>query len=587
MLKTLTQLLGDERFTFYRYIGLTMIYAVLCALSMVLLVLLLAQLLQGQYTQIHLFLLLMLSCIALCWALRRVVEQQGIQVGIAILSTGRLGLGQHVATLPVGWFKQKNSAQFNHIVSQGMMAIAQLPAHVFTPLLTGLITPVVIVIALCFWSLKLGVIALIALPVLALVFYFSAKISAYTDATYQQNFAATSQRIVEFAQAQAVFRAFNGEGNSRRFLDQAFDTQRHSAFKLILLSSAASVLNTWVIQLLFATLLVLALLALSLGSSEQLLLSDVVSTVVILVLLCRFIEAVIEVASYSEVIRAASAQLAAIQVIFDEQALAESTATQSLLDHSIQFNDVDFAYDDQRGLVLDGLNLSIASGRMTALIGASGSGKSTIAKLAARFYDVDRGQVLIGGVDVKQLPHAQLSAQISQIFQDNYLFAGSIADNLRLGRADASIEEMHAVLCQVGLSEMLANLTAGLESLVGEGGTRLSGGERQRMAIARALIKDAPILLVDEATAALDPHNQAIICDVLQRLRGQKTILVIAHQLSTIAAADHVAVLDQGKVVEQGSVAKLSQHNGYYQYFVQQSRQAQTWQHTDPAQVEV
>lgn len=587
MLKTFSQLLGEDRFIFYRYIGLTVLYAVLCGLSMVLLAMLLAQVLHGKHDQIITFLLLMILCIAVCWGLRRVVEQKGIQVGIAVLSGARLRLGEHVASLPVGWFNQKNSAQFNHIVSQGMMAVAQLPAHVFTPLITSLITPFVIVVALFFWSPILGLMALIALPIFAFIFWLSAKIARYTDATYQENFAQTSQRIVEFAQAQSVFRAFNGEGNSRRFLDQAFDRQRRSAFKLIMLSSSAAVLNTWVIQIVFALLLILTLFGLTVTPFDQILLSELIATVVLLVLLCRFIEAITEVASYSEVLRGATAQLAAIQAIFDEKALAEVSVTQTLVDHSICFKDVYFSYDQESTQVLQGLNLNIASGSMTALIGASGSGKSTVAKLAARFYDADQGQVTLGGVDVKQLPYAQLTTQISQIFQDNYLFAGSIADNMRIGRSDANEAEMLAVLTQVGLGEMIADLPDGLNTLVGEAGARLSGGERQRMAIARALIKDAPILLVDEATAALDTQNQAIICEVLNRLRGKKTILVIAHQLSTIRAADHIAVLHQGSVVEQGTVTELSQLNGHYQHFVEKSHHVQGWKITGSMQAEV
>jgi len=214
---------------------------------------------------------------------------------------------------------------------------------------------------------------------------------------------------------------------------------------------------------------------------------------------------------------------------------------------------------------------------MTALIGASGAGKSTIAQLVARFYDVDQGQVLVGGIDVKQFPSAQLSSQMSQIFQDNYLFAGSIADNMRIGRADATETEMLHVLTQVGLGDLLAQLPEGLNSMVGEGGGRLSGGERQRMTIARALIKDAPILLIDEATAALDTENQAMISDLLQQLRGQKTILVIAHQLSTIVNADQIVVLKNGQITEQGTATELSQIKGDYWHFVQQSHQLQGW----------
>ena len=214
---------------------------------------------------------------------------------------------------------------------------------------------------------------------------------------------------------------------------------------------------------------------------------------------------------------------------------------------------------------------------MTALIGESGSGKTTLARLIARFFDVSQGSVLVGGVDVRQMSGAQLAGQISQIFQDSYLFAGSIAENIRIGKLDASDAEIMEAVRQAGVAEIIARLPQGLETPVGEGGARLSGGERQRIAIARALIKDAPILLVDEATAALDSENQAVIAEALARLRGQRTLIVIAHQLSTVAMADQIVVLESGQAIEQGTPAQLRERQGRYAQFLRQRSAAKGW----------
>ena len=214
---------------------------------------------------------------------------------------------------------------------------------------------------------------------------------------------------------------------------------------------------------------------------------------------------------------------------------------------------------------------------MTALIGASGSGKTTLVRMIARFFDPSQGCVLIGGVDVRQMTSSQLAAQISQIFQDSYLLQGSIADNIRLGKPAASDAELLDAVQQAGVSELIERLPQGLDTQVGEGGARLSGGERQRIGIARALIKDAPILLVDEATAALDADNQQLIAQTLARLRGRRTLVVIAHQLSTIAMADQIVVLDQGRVVEQGAPAALLASAGRYAHFLAQRRVAKGW----------
>ena len=178
---------------------------------------------------------------------------------------------------------------------------------------------------------------------------------------------------------------------------------------------------------------------------------------------------------------------------------------------------------------------------------------------------------------MRELAGAQLAGQISQIFQDSYLFQGSIADNIRVGKPAASEAEVLEAARLAGVSEMLARLPQGLDTPVGEGGARLSGGERQRIAIARALIKDAPVLLVDEATAALDAENQAAIAQALARLRGRRTLIVIAHQLSTVEMADQIVVLDQGRVCEVGAPAQLSAQGGLYAHFLAQRRAAKGW----------
>lgn len=577
MLKAFSQLLGNDISIFHRYLGISLVYGLICGLSILVLGWILSQLILGNIEQIGLWLSLLFAGIMLCWYLRYVVEETGIKVGVALLENARLILGQHVTSLPVGWFNPQNTAKFNHLVTQGMMSVAQLPAHVFTPLITGVITPLVIIIGLlCIYGI-LGLIALLAIPLIIGVFWLSSKISKYTDDIYQQRFAETSQRIVEFAQAQSIFRAFNAKGNSQRFLDNAIGQQRQASFKLILLSSLSSVLNTWAIQVVFILLLLAMFTLVSQQMTGHFLSQDMLSIVVSLLFISRFIDALLEVASYSEVLRSANSQLQEMSNILNVKVFTEGINPQQFADASIEFKDVSFEYSQDGQKILQGVNLFIPSGTMTALIGASGSGKTTLAKLIARFFDVNQGQILIGGVDVKQLPYQQLSQQISQIFQDNYLFAGTIAENIRIGQPNATDADIWQVSQKVGILEMIARLPEGLETKTGEGGARLSGGERQRIAIARALIKDAPILLVDEATAALDAENQAIIVDVLNRLRGEKTILVIAHQLSTIATADHIVVLDNGQVLEQGTPSQLRLSDGYYAKYLKQSQSVKGW----------
>lgn len=577
MLKTFVQLLGDDANLLRRYAWLAVSYGVLCGLTMAALQPLLTHWLYGNWRAAFSWLGVLLLGVLLSWMTRRVVEQAGIRVGVAVLQSGRHRLGNHMASLPIGWYTPKNTARIGHVVTQGMMGIAQLPAHVFTPLISGAATALIVLLVLLASNPVLGLVALIALPLLAAAFAWTSSLSARSNAAFQRDFAEASQRVVEFAQAQSVLRAFSGDGNSTRFLEQAITGQWQSGLRLVLLSSLSSVFCVWTVQLVFAALLVAAVLGLNATAGGALSAAEVIALAVSLLLVVRLVEPLQEIAGYAEVLRSAGAQLGAVQELFAVQPLPQPRQPIPASDASVELCHVWFEYPGSTTEVLRGVSLRAESRSMTALIGASGSGKSTVMRLIARFFDTTRGEVLIGGVDVRDMGDAQLAAQISQIFQDSYLLCGSIADNIRIGKPDASDEQVLQAAQQAGLDEVIARLPEGMLTLVGENGARLSGGERQRIAIARALIKESPILLVDEATAALDAENQAIIAQTLARLKGQRTLIVIAHQLSTIAMADQIVVLEGGAVVECGSPVQLLARQGRYAQFLTQRRVAKGW----------
>ncbi|MDR0278783.1 MAG: ABC transporter ATP-binding protein/permease [Paucimonas sp.] len=577
MLKTFIELLGDDAAFLHRYLAKALVYGLLCGLSIVAVVPVLGSLLAGDTQAAARWLAVLLLGVLLCWALRRSVEKAGIRVGVGVLQGGRHRLGDHVARLPVGWFNAQNTARLNHLTAQGMMTVAQLPAHVFTPLISGVTSPLVVLAALFFLDPRLGLVGLLALPLLLGLFAFTAHLGQRADKRFHQDTAGTSQRMVEFAQAQSVLRAFNGEDGGTRFLEQAIARQQQSARRLIQVSAMSVVANTWAVQAAFAALLVAAVLWLGELWGQALPASELVPVMLALLLVSRFIDPLLEVASYSEILRGARSQLAVLDELFALQPLPRAEHPQVPADAGVELEQVSFRYAEGQADVLHHVDLRIAPGSMTALVGASGSGKTTLVRLVARFFDVSHGSVRVGGVDVRQMSAGQLAGQISQIFQDAYLFQGSIADNIRIGKADASHAEVLEAARQAGVTEIIERLPQGLDTPVGEGGARLSGGERQRIAIARALIKDAPILLVDEATAALDAENQAAIAEALARLRGKRTLIVIAHQLSTVAMADQVAVLDQGRIVELGTPAELAVRPGRYAHFLAQRRAAKGW----------
>ncbi|MEG0858493.1 MAG: ABC transporter ATP-binding protein [Pseudomonas sp.] len=579
MLKSFIQLLGAEAQVFRRYAWMAVAYGLLSGLTITVLVPVLSHVLAGDTYGATLWLAVLLVGVVACWAWRRQVEEASVKVRIAVLKDARQRIGDHISRLPVGWFSPQNTARLSHVMTHGMFQLSELPGHLFTPILSGAVTPVVFVIALFVLHWPMGLISLVALPVLVGVFLLSARLGQRADDAFHHNAAYTSQRIVEFAQAQSVLRAFNGEGASTRFLEQAIDQQRKSGAQLIAASTASVVLNAWVVQGVFAALLIAGALWLN-NHSGLVQAESVIAVIVSLLLVNRFVDPLLDVAGYGEALRNARSQLAAINEIFAAKPLPEPIAAQVPRDCAVELCDVSFRYGPDQPEVLRGVSLRIEPGSMTALVGASGSGKSTLVRLIARFFDVDNGSVLVGGVDVRQMSRAQLASQISQIFQDTYLFQGSIADNIRIGKPDASDAQVLEAARQAGVDEIIERLPQGLDTPVGEGGARLSGGERQRISIARALIKDAPILLVDEATAALDAQNQAAVADALARLRGKRTLVVIAHQLSTVSMADQIVVLNDGRISEQGTHEYLRAKQGLYEHFLLQRQAAKGWRIT-------
>jgi ATP-binding cassette subfamily B protein len=298
MMKTFLQLLGADAPVFRRYALMAVLYGLLSGLTITALVPVLTRLLAGDTGGASLWIVVLLAGVIACWAWRRRVEKAGIGVGIAVLQGGRHRIGDHVARLPVGWFTPENTARLNHVVSHGIMEVAQLPAHVFTPVFGGGVTPVVMVAALFALDWRMGLIALAALPVLAGVFLIAARFGLRADEAFHRQAAHTSQRVVEFAQAQSMLRAFNGEGGGSRFLERAINRQRQSGRELIWMSMVSVVLNAWVVQVILAALLIAAVAGLNAYPGAALDAGEAISVVVSLVMAIRFIDPLLDVAGY-------------------------------------------------------------------------------------------------------------------------------------------------------------------------------------------------------------------------------------------------------------------------------------------------
>ena len=265
-----------------------------------------------------------------------------------------------------------------------------------------------------------------------------------------------------------------------------------------------------------------------------------------------------------------------MRALYDEAA-ATGSAEFKPHGNDVVFKDVTFSYDDDSNPVLNNVTLTAKEGEVTALVGPSGSGKSTLARLAARFWDTNSGQVLVGGVDVATVDPETLLRDYAVVFQDVLLFDNTVMENIRLGRRDATDQEVLAAASAANCDEFVCKLPNGYQTMIGENGSKLSGGERQRISIARALLKGAPIVLLDEATASLDVENESQVQEALSRLLAGKTVIVIAHRMRTVMNADKIVVLDEGRVVEQGTPQELLDAGGLFSRMVQLQTESAGW----------
>ena len=459
----------------------------------------------------------------------------------------------------------------SQIAVKGTMFVGSTSAHFFTPVVANITSAAVVVIGLCLLDWRIGLVCVVGAVVLVAVLRVSSKLIADAEENNTRAAIDTNGRILEFARSQPVLRAFGSSGTDYAPLATALDTQYRVGRAMMWRSVLGIILNGFAVQMVFTAVLgVGAWMALD-GRIEAPLL------IAIFGLAARFIGPVSELADLGSTLRMADAEIARITGILDSAPMPQPTAPQPVaMPGALELDSVSFGYDDQP--VLREVSFGVAPGSMTALVGPSGSGKTTISRLIARFYDVDAGVVRVGGVDVRDQDTATLMGQLSLVFQDVYLFDDTLIENIRLGRPDATDDDVRAAARTAGVTSIVDRLPQGWETRVGEGGSALSGGERQRVSIARALLKNAPIVLFDEATSALDPENEAHVAQSIRTLADTSTVLVIAHRLSTVIAADQIVVLtDDGHVDDIGTHAELLDRGGQYARFWAERSAAAGW----------
>ncbi|MBI8999996.1 ABC transporter ATP-binding protein/permease [Corynebacterium sp. CCM 9185] len=481
-------------------------------------------------------------------------------------------LGDHLATLPLGWFSSASTGGLSRLVSSGFMLVSQILAHMLHAVVTQVSSLVVVTIGVWIWDWRIGLTLTLTTP---LIFASLALLRRYKNLS-DQKVARTdrelSDRLVEFAICQPELRA---AGHTDDFgplvlAGEHNDSERMRDLKL---SVVLLGINGLVLQMAVVALITAATLVATAGSMNP------VETVAFIGLILRYSQNLQILSDSFTAVTVAQAPIARMGAILDTPVFEEPTQP-AVLDAPgrVELRDVSFGYSDGTP-VLRSISFTAESGTLTALVGPSGSGKTTIARLICRFYDTDEGSVCVGGADVRDQSTEQLMKQVSMVFQDVYLFDDTLEANIRIGRPDATDKEVHEAARMAGVDAIADRL--GWDAKVGEGGRSLSGGERQRVSVARALLKKAPIVLLDEATAALDAENEANIVASVAELARHSTVIAIAHKLDTVRAADQIIVLDEdGHVTQKGTHDELITRRGPYRQFCERREAAAGWRLT-------
>lgn len=486
----------------------------------------------------------------------------------------RIAMTRHIAGLPLGFAENFGTGKLRKIINECSGATETYLAHMLPDTVTAYITPVALLVLMMVFDWRLGLLSLVpaVLAFVIMMVFMTGKSLKKSMTEYQDALNDMSNEAVEYVRGIPVVKTFGQTVFSFRKFKGAIDRYGEWTIRYTNQLRLPMMFLTTAVNAVFAMLVAAAIWFTADGVTNEFLLNLMFYIIITPLLTVTLTKIMFN----SENKMVVSDAISRIDSVMSMKPLSQGSAPVKLADHSVELRNVSYSYDGSKK-ALDGISLKIGSGQTCAFVGPSGGGKTTLANIISRFFDADSGEVLIGGVNVRDFPKEQLMDTVSFVFQNSRLIKRTILENVRMARPEASDDEVLRALEAAQCSDILEKLPDGVNTIIGTGGIYLSGGEQQRVAIARVILKDSPVVILDEATAFADPDNEVRVQKAFAELLKGRTVIMIAHRLSTVINADRIFVLADGKIAESGSGAELSSGDGIFAKMWSDYRKSVDW----------
>ena len=494
---------------------------------------------------------------------------QQTRAGYRSCADKRIEIAEHLRYLPMGWFNKSSLGEISSVTTNTLENMSNIATRVVMVTTRGFLTAGIIAVMILLYDWRIGLITIVGILVfMAVNALMQQKEQSVSKRKYlaDENLVAT---VLEYVQGIAEVKNYNFTGNSEAKIHSAVEESKKANFSMEI-PSVCFMFFQFVINKLTGVAVCIAAVYFYFQGTMGL-------TKCLLMLICSFIlfEQLDSAGSFSALFRSIDIGVDKVNKILKVPSMETEGKKIIPENYDVDMENIEFSYGSKK--VLDDISLHIPEKTTVAIVGPSGSGKSTLCNLMARFWDVSGGSVRLGDFDVREYNYDSLIANFSFVFQRTYLFSDTIANNIKFGKPDSTMEQIVEAAKKARCYDFIMKLPDGFHTIIGEGGATISGGERQRISIARAILKDAPIIIFDEATANVDPENEKELMEAVEDLTKDKTVIMIAHRLKTVQKADWIFVLENGKIIQQGIHEELVKQDGIYRHFVVERREAAGW----------